>query len=189
MSKKALTLEEALTYLASIRTGSLPVVNGRIIKSSTKYVAGLSAGLGQNNGQLVLASTVPAVGITNLPKGNMLPKGVNYLVTGVRILFDTTASVALATATWKSEAPVNWKNGEFRINQNGAGNLFDTSVTDVSNFRASTSNDDDFRDIVPVLIRAESAYEIQAALAAGATTDQAYKVELRVVEIVETEIN
>jgi hypothetical protein len=189
MSKKALTYEEALTYLASIRSGSLPIVQGRVIKSSTKYIAGLSAGLGQNNGQLILPSTVPAVGVTNFPKGNMLPKGINYLIVGVRALFDTTSSVALATATWKSEAPANWKNGEFKINQNGAGNLFETSVTDVTNFKASTSNDDDFRDIVPVLLRAESAYELQTALAAGATTDQAYKFEFRVIEIVETQIN
>ena len=189
MSKKALTYAEAVSYLASIKEGSLPLVAGRIIKSSTKYIAGLTAGLGQNNGQLILPSTVPAVGTTNLPKGNMLPKGINYLVTGVRILFDTTTGVTLASAGWKSEAPVNWKNGEFKISQNGAGNLFETSGTDVTNFKASTSNDDDFRDIVPVLIRAESAYELQAALATGSTTDQAYKVELRVIEIVETQIN
>lgn len=189
MAKNTLTLEEALTYLASIRSGSLPVVNGRVIKSSTKYVAGLTAGLGQNNGQLILPSTVPAVGVTNLPKGNILPKGVNYLVTGLRILFDTNAAVTLATATWKSEAPVCWKNGEFKIDQNGAGNLFESSGTDVTNFKASTGNDNDFRDIVPVLIRSESIYGFQAALAAGSTTDVAYKLELRVVEIVETQNN
>lgn len=189
MAKKPLTLEEALTYLASIRQGSLPVVNGRVIKSATKYVAGLTAGLGQDNGQLVKASMTPAVGLTNLPKGNILPKGVNYLVTGLRILFDTTAGVTLANAQWKSEAPVCWKNGEFKINQNGAGNLFETSGTDVTNFKASTSNDDDFRDIVPVLIRSEAIYELQAALGAGSTANVAYKVELRVVEIVETQFN
>lgn len=191
MSKSsALTYQEALTYLASIKAGtSLPNVQGRVIKSSTKYVAGLAANLGQNNGQLVLASDVPSVGRTNLPKGNMLPKGVNYLVYGLRMLFDTTTGVTLPTAIWESKAPVNWKNGEFKINQNGTGNLFEASITDCTNFKASTSNDDDFRDIVPVLLRPESVYELQAALGAGATTDQAYKVELRVIEIVETSIN
>lgn len=193
MSKKALTYGEATMYLASIKSGgSLPVVDGRVIKSSTKYIAGLSAALGQNNGQLILASTDPAVGITNFPKGNILPKGVNWLITGVRALFDTAAgggTGVLATAAWKSEAPANWKNGEFRINQNGAGNMFETSVTDVTNFKASTSNDDDFRDIVPVLLRAEAVFELQAALAAGVTTDQAYKFEFRVIEFVETQIN
>lgn len=190
MKHSVLTLAEALTYLASIKAGtSLPLVQNKVIKSSTKYAAGYAATLGQNNGQIVLASTVPAVGLTNLPKGNMLPKGVFYLVHEVRFLFETGTGVAPEAAAWKSEAPANWKNGEFKINQNGTGNLFESSITDVTNFRASTSNDDDFRSVTPFLIRPESAYELQVALATGATANQAYKLELRVIEIVETQQN
>jgi hypothetical protein len=181
-----LTIGEAINIYKAIEQGkSLPTLNGRLVKSSTKYIAGLAATLGQDNGQLILAKMVPEVGVTNLPKGNMLPAGVNYLVTGVRVLFDTTTAVTVATATWKSEAPANWKNGELKIAQNGTGNVFETSITDVSNWKASTSNDDDFRSIMPVLLKSDTAYEIQVSLAAGSTANQAYKVELRVVEIIE----
>lgn len=186
MSQKALTYAEALTYLASIQNGtSLPKVQSRVIRSGTKYIAGLAADLSGKNGLLIEAATLPATGLNNFPKGNMLPKGTYLLVIGARILFDTSASVALPTATWKSEAPANWKNGELKISQNGTGILFETSITDVTNFKSSTGNDDDFRDIVPVLLRPESAFDFQVALASGAVTDQAYKLELRVIEIVD----
>lgn len=187
MSQKSLTYQEAIQYLASIKDGSLPSLNGKKVRSSTKYIAGLSTGLSANNGELVIASTVPAVGVTNFPKGNILPKGTNWLVIGVRMLFDTTTSVTTATALWANVAPVVWKNGELTISQKGEGILFDTSVTDVTNFKASTGNDVDFREVVPFVIREEANYSLKAQLAGTASADQAYKLELRVIEFVDAD--
>ncbi|MFY0481658.1 hypothetical protein ACI6PS_03560 [Flavobacterium sp. PLA-1-15] len=188
MSQRVLTNAEALTYLASIKAGtSLPSVQSRVIKAKTLYIAGASTGLAANNGQLVIPSLVPEVGVTNLPKGNTLPKGTNLLVFGVRVLFETGAGKTTKDADFKSEAPANWKNGELKISQNGTGVLFETSGTDVTNFRASTGNDDDFREVVPFLIRSESPYSIEAQLASAGAANQLYKVELRAIEFVETD--
>lgn len=186
MSKKGLTYEEALMYLASIKAGtSLPNVQGRVIKSKTVYLAGASLGLAANNGQLIIPSMVPEVGVTNLPKGNTLPKGTNMLVYGLRVMFDTVADATTKNAVFKSEAPANWKNGELKIAQSGTGILFEASGTDVTNSKASTGNDDDFREVVPFLIRSESPYSIEAQLASAGLVNQLYKVEMRVIEFVE----
>lgn len=184
MSKKTLTIEEALMWMNQSKGGSLPTIANQVLKTSTKYVAGLAADLSQNNGRLIVESTVKAVGNNNFPKGNSLPPAISYLVTGVRLLLDTAAGVTLATAVWKSEAPANWKNGELTITQSGAGKLFDSPITDVASGKIATSNDDDFRDVIPFTLRGGAPFEFEVALGAGATTNQAYRLELRVVEIV-----
>ena len=188
MSQKILTYAESLTYMKSINPGtSLPNVLGRVIKAKTVYVAGASLGLAANNGQLVIPSMVPEVGVTNFPKGNTLPKGVNWLVYGVRAMFETTADKTVKDAAWKSEAPVNWKNCEFKISQNGQGVLFESSGTDITNFKASTGNDDEFREVVPFLIRSESPYSIETQLSSAGLVAQLYKIELRVIEFIESD--
>lgn len=184
MSQKTLTVEETLMWMNQAKGGSLPNISNQVLKTSTKYIAGLAADLASNNGRLIVESTTKAVGNNNFPKGNSLPPAISYLVTGVRLLLDTTAGVTLLTAVWKSEAPANWKNGELTISQSGAGKLFESPITDVASGKVATSNDDDFRDVIPFTIRGGVAFEFEVALGAGATANQAYRLELRVVEIV-----
>jgi hypothetical protein len=187
MSKSKLTVEETLMWMNQAKGGSLPNINGQVLKTGTKYINGLAANI--EGGRLIVEGTVKKVGTTNFPKGNMLDEGVNYLVTGVRLLMDTTTGVTLASAAWKSEAPANWKNGELTISQTGAGKLFDSPITDVANSKIATSNDDDFRDVIPFVIRGGAAFEIEVVLGTGAVADQAYRLELRVTEIVSTTKN
>lgn len=192
MSAKAvLTLQESLAFLGAIQPNgieekSLPAIGNRRARTVTKYIAGNSEDLSANNGATILAATKKETGVTNFENGNLLPKGKHLLVTGIRVLFDTTANATTKDADWTSEAPVEWINGELTVAQDGQGTLFQTSGTDITNIgRANrTSNDDDFRDIVPFLLRPETSFNIEAKLA-GSATASVYKVELRCVELTE----
>ncbi|HEX8269771.1 MAG TPA: hypothetical protein VF581_07755 [Flavobacterium sp.] len=186
--KNTLTLVEVLAFLGAIQPNgseakSLPQIKGRRARTRTMYVAGYSADLAGNNGALILPSTKKQVGFTNFETGNILSKGAHLLVTGVRILFDTTAAATVLDADWTSNAPVNWLNGEVTISQDGQGVLLNTSGSDITNFKASTGNDADFRDIVPFLLRPESSFNLIAQLASAGAANQAFKLELRCIEL------
>lgn len=178
-------LEEILVFLGA--TGddkSLAKVGNRRARSVTKYYADLASNLAAENGSTVVSGTKKITGQTNFENGNVIPKNTYLVVVGVRVLFDTpAAAAALNTRTWKNEAPANWKNGEMTITQSGQGVLFNSSITDVTNWKASTGNDDDFREVQPFIIRPESDFDINFKLAAGDTAHQAFKYELRCIEM------
>jgi hypothetical protein len=161
---------------------SLPKVGRYRGKSVTRYIAGDATQLASNNGSTIVAGTLKSVGTTNFEKGNTLPKGTQLLVTGIRVVYDTTGAATVLNADWAEVAPVCFKNGELTINQKGQGTLFNASGTDVTNFKASTGNDADFRDVVPFLIREEAEFDI-VFTTAGAVTASLYKVELRCVQL------
>lgn len=180
-----LTYEQALAYLNAMKDGngsetSLVDINGKTAKATTFYVAGLASDLPKRNGQLLLPSDKKETGITNFENGNILPEGKYVMIFALRGLFDnTTANVTPHIGKWKDNAEVAFANGEKHIMQSGAGTLFETSGTDVSNSKASTGNDDDFRDIVPVLLRPKTRFELQVLL--NGTATGAYKYEYRAV--------
>lgn len=183
---KKISFQDAITVLGSILPNeSLAKLKGKKIRSVTRYVAGLTENLGTNNGRLIIDSTDKAVGVTNFDKGNKLSQGKSFLVTGVRMLFDTTTSVTLATAVWKNGAPVNWINGELKISQNGqgSGDLLEVPITVLQSFDKAKDKNDGFAEVVPFIIRPEVPFEIVASLAAGSTTDQAYRLELEGYEV------
>jgi hypothetical protein len=182
------TLQETLAYLGAIQSNggeekSLPKIGNRRARTVTKYFAGSSADLSANAAATVLPSTKREPGITNFDQGNVLPKGKHLLVTGIRVLFDTTG-IDPKEADWAENAPVCWKNGELSVQQDGQGVLFETPGTDVTNFKASTGNDCDFREVVPFLLRPEASFNIYAKLV-GTVVASAYKIELRCIELIE----
>lgn len=187
--KNSQNLQDTVGYLGAIMLGtSLPRIgNASFGRTATYYKTGFLNQL--QAGQALLAGDKASVGVSTFD-GNKLPKGVKALVTGIRVLFDTTASVqtnGIATANWKSEAPAVFKNGEIKISQGGQ--LFLSSGTDVTNFKGtSTGNDDDFREVVPFLLRSQAAIEFLLTLADASAADQAYRIELRVVEVAEDDV-
>lgn len=191
--KNNLTLQELGVALGAIVPNgaegkSLPKIGKFRGRSTTRYIAGDATALAANNGSTILPGTLKAVGTTNFEKGNVLPTGTQLLVTGIRTLYDTTGAATVLTADWAEVAPVCFKNGELTISQKGQGTLFSASGTDVTNFKASTGNDDDFRDVVPFLIRDEAEFEIVFSTA-GAVTASLYKVELRCVQLTDGDRN
>lgn len=176
---KGILKATVLAYLMDIGNGSLPILEGKTTKSTTRYVAGLGSEVTGRSGVVLEAGTKKEVGVTNFETGDVLPAGVHLLVTGIRILFDTTAAVTAKTAVWKSDAPAPWMNGELIISQDGAGRLLESSISDLTNFKASASNDDDFRDIIPFMLRPEINFLIQANLAGAGGGNEAYKIEFR----------
>lgn len=152
----------------------------KVVSSATIYVAGTAAELSTRNGNLIKAGLEPAPGVTNLQTANKLPAGMYLRVIGLRFLFEVTNGKTLQDAVWKSEAPANWKNSDFELTQNGDGRLFQSPITDLTNFRASTGNDDDFRAIEPVILRPDTVFDPKVTLAAGAVTDQLWRFEMRV---------
>lgn len=182
--KSVLTHQDLAAYIGAMgEDKSLPKIGGKRLRSVTMYKSGLSEDLAANNGSILVAGTKKEVGITNFEDGNRLPKGMSILVTSLRILHDTTAAVTPKTAIWANVAPPIWKNGEFTIRQEGQGVLFQASGTDVCNFKASTGNDADFREVVPFLLRPDADIDMVVSLAGIAAADQAYKVELRGVNL------
>lgn len=183
MKNLALNLPELSLAAGSILSqNSLPVIDTNIgrraIKRRVHYAAGFLNQIGTNGGELLITSVAASVGVKSIDK-NMLPAGMDFMVTGVRFLFDTTASIqtnGLATAAWASVAPANFKNGEVTISQNA--DLLNCSGSSVTNFKASTGNEDDYLEVSPIILRANTAISIKVLLGAAAAADQAYKVEL-----------
>ncbi|MEE1897091.1 hypothetical protein V1389_02010 [Flavobacterium rakeshii] len=187
-----LTVKDAVAFIPNAQNGNgvsvTTMSNGGKYKVRKKifYIAGLAAELG-SEGQLIEQKTNKEVGITNFDGGNKLNKGRNLLVIGVRMLFDTTASVAVKTATWLSATPANFKNGELVISQDGTGNLFENPIGPFSKYNASIATEDEFQTVVPFLIREDVTFKIQALLAGAAAADQAYRLELECIEFVEAD--
>lgn len=185
---KTLTLQEALIFLGAINPAgqekkSLPSIGNYRGRSVTKYASATSGSITSNQGKVILPNTLKAVGTTNFDNGNILPTGKSFLVTGVRVLADTTSGKTTATAVYDTVAPVDFKNGEFKVSQNGQGICFEASGSDVSNFKASTGNDVDFREVTPFLLRSNANFDIEIALN-GTVTTAVYKVELRGIELI-----
>ena len=194
MKNTSLTFAEAAGYLGAIKPSgseqkSLPVINGYRGKTVTKYMAGTLASLASNNGNTIVAGTTKAVGVTNFEKGNVLPSTKQLLVVGVRCLFDVTAAVTVNDANWDGPIPVALANGEFEISQKGQGTLFTSPGTDVSNFKASTGNDDDFRDVVPFLLRSETEFNMTFSANGAFAAAGVYRIELRCIELTEGDSN
>ncbi|WDO13063.1 hypothetical protein MH928_17290 [Flavobacterium sp. WW92] len=186
-SNSSLTLQEILAFKGAIQPGtSLPISNNKAIKSVTHYWTGFLNQL--VNGEIVLSKYQDAIGERSL-KGNTIPTGTDFFATEIRVTFDTTAGVQAAgilTASFgKTAAPEIFKNGELIINQ-GA-DLLRTSGSDVSNFKAVSGDDYIFRSVVPFNLRPDVIYSIKAALAGAAAVDQAFKVEIRGFEFVDTD--
>jgi hypothetical protein len=182
-----LTVEQIMAFKGQIdKDNSISVVTDRNgnrygVKAVTEYVAGFFSGL--ENGEALIAANQPAVGVRSI-KGTQLGEGRHQVLTAVRVLTDTSQALettaALIALPFASVAPVQFKNGEFKISQGAE--LLRTSGTDVHNFKASTSNDDDFRNIVPVVLRGGVDMSINIKLAGAATAGHAYKIELRSIE-------
>lgn len=153
------------------------------VKSITEYFTGFLSQL--ENGEVVMPGNLPTVGLRTI-KGNQLSEGKFHVVEAIRTLFDTTlvaaTDAALIAAPFASVAPVQFKNGEVRVSQTGE--LLRLSGTDATNFKASTGNSDDFRTIVPVVLRPMTDISINFKLAGAATNFHAYKFEYRAIELV-----
>jgi len=184
--KNNVTLADAIQIIGASQPngateGSLPELKGKRIRRKTIYFAGASADLGSNANEVILPNTLTATGITNFPTGGMLDKGKYFVCTGIRVLFDTVATTDPKVATWVSNSPACFKNGELKIGQDGQPTLFESSGTDVSNWKASTGNDEDFREVAFVW-NPQKACSIKL-LTVGAVTASTYKVELRGFEV------
>jgi len=178
-------IELALAYMNSFigsngKETGIPNLEGQTVKTVTRYVSGIGSQVTARNGVILEAGTKKEFGITNFENGNVLGANEYLMVTGIRLLIDKKADVTPKTAVWGDVAPAPWLNGEIVISDED-GRLFESSITDVHNFKASASNDDDFRTITPILIRAEKRFELQALLA-GAGAGEAFKLELRCIQ-------
>lgn len=179
--KNNITLADAIQLIGATQPngnqeGGLPEIKGKRIRRQTFYFAGLASDLGNNANEVILSSTLKATGVTNFPTGGMLDKGKYFVCTGVRVLYDTTVTDP-KLALWANVAPIAFKNGEISIGQDGQPTLFESSGTDVTNFHASTSNDDDFRE-VGFVWNPQKGCSIKL-LTAGTPVASVYKVELR----------
>jgi hypothetical protein len=172
-------LHEVLEAMGSTRGQSLPTLGNKLVRSKTYYKAGKLSDLSSQNGKMLLPSDRPDKGITNFIDGNRLPKGTEFFIEEIRVLFDTTVGATLQNANWAESAPVCFLNGEFEITQQGTGTLFQSSGTDVTNTKAATGNQDDFREIKGIKLRDEVIFDIVASLVGAVPVDALYKVELR----------
>jgi len=165
---------------------SLVEIDGRRLRPKTLYIAGNAADLSGNSSNALLPSQAKDPGITNIQNA-MLDKGMHFLATSVRVLFDTTTADP-KSAIWAGTAPQGFKNGELKIGQDGQPVLFEASGTDVTNFKASTGNDDDFRTFEsPFLLLPQKTITVQHSVVAGVALPAtcSYKIEIRGFEIVE----
>jgi hypothetical protein len=188
MKSSGLSIDQILTLRAQIKKdNSVAVVQlpetGELftVKTTTEQVSGFFGQL--QNGEVLIEANQPLVGVRTI-KGNMLSEGKYQVIDSLRVLADNnladTTDAVLITAVWEDKAPAAFKNGEVRIFQGSE--LLRTTGTDVHNFKASTGNDDDFKDIVPVVLRPSTPISINFKLAGVAPAKSAYKLELRTTE-------
>lgn len=173
-----MNLQEILAFVgATPGDKSIPQISGLDTKSVTKYVAGANTVLASNSGQAILPTTLKAFGVTNFADASKMPAGIDFLVTGVRLLFDVATDPLVAV--WKTETPAAFKNGEVTISQGKT--LFNAAGTDCSNSKVATSNTDDFREVVPFTLRGGVEFNILLNTV-GAMPVGSYKIELRGIE-------
>jgi hypothetical protein len=169
--------------IATLPQKGNPVLNGRKVRSKVLYIAGTATANISPTGQLIEQKTLKEVGVTNFDGGNTLNKGRDLLVVGLRILFDTTADVTPKTASWKGEAPANFKNGELVISQDT--NLFEGPIGPYAKYASSLSAEQEFKAVAPFLITSEVPFNIQVQLAAAAAANQAFRLELDCLEFMD----
>ena len=192
MKKAELSLEQILKWKGQIQAGSsLSVVTDPLtgiqyaVKTVTEYVSGFLSKL--QNGEALIQGNQAIPGLRSI-EGNKLVAGKYQVVTATRVLFDTSQALetdaALMALPFASVAPASFKNGQFSIAQTAE--CFRTSGTDATNFKASTGNSDDFRDIVPFVLRPQTTTSMNMLLVgAAAAVGSAYKIEYRAVEFLE----
>lgn len=179
-----MSLETAAKIVAAIQNAgneqkSLPELRGRRVRTQTFYVANAASTLAANSNETLPANLQNNPGYTNFPTGAQLDKGQYFLCTEIRVLFDTTTNDPTA-ALWANVAPVNFKNGELTIGQVGQPTLFTSSGTDVTNFKASTGNDDDFRAVEsPFLWQPQKKLSSVLAPVGTLPATCSYKIEFR----------
>jgi hypothetical protein len=180
MVTNPISLDQAIAILPNMEPGNgVAVISGTNTKVRTKviYYAGLGTELAARANEVIDQTTQKSVGITNSDGQNKLNAGRSYMVTAIRVLFDTTASVTVKTALWKSEAPAAFKNGEIVVYQSGSGNLFESGIGPLAKYASSLSVEQEFVPITPFLIRPDTEYGIRLNLAGATAADQAYKIE------------
>ena len=178
MKKDVLSLAERIEYNALRQEdSSIPAFLDRKVRSATFYIAGIGTDI-KERGNLIYSDTSKRVGVTNFPEGNKLPKGMEIQVNAMRALFDkTTVGVTPLIAKWNTTPDEAWLNGNFSFEQGRT--TFSTPITDLANIKASTSNDDDFRAIVPFTIREQVEFALIAELAGAAAAGTAWRIEMR----------
>ena len=187
MKGTALSIDQILALKAQVnKDNSVAVVRtetGELftVKTVTEQVSGFFGQL--QNGEVLIEANQPLTGVRTI-KGNMLNEGRYQVIDSLRVLADNTLEAStdaeLMTAVWEGKAPAAFKNGEVKIIQGSE--LLRTTGTDVHNFKASTGNDDDYKDIVPVVLRPSTPISINFKLAGAAPANSAYKLELRITE-------
>ncbi|WP_330442039.1 hypothetical protein [Flavobacterium sp. C4GT6] len=176
-----LTFPEIIRLLPSIENGNGVTLSptGKKVKRKTYFTAAITGTTDiTSDGRLIESGTKKAIGRTNFDNGNMLNEGRSFLVTGVRLQFDTTVDVTLLNATYKNEAPAPFKNGEIKITQEGSGDLFNNPISAYTKNDYSLSEDVEFMPVIPFLIRPGVPFDIQVLTAGAAAAGMAVKVEL-----------
>jgi len=188
------SLQEVLGQIRGIQRGNgVAVIDfAGVYKKARRKVYYVAAITGTSDitsdGRLIEPSTNPEVGRTNFDKGNSLNEGRSFLVTGIRMSFDTTtSSVTKLIATYKDDAPVAFKNGELKISQDGSGDLFNNPISPFVKNNAALSADQEFSPVVPFLLRSNVPFNIQTLLAGSATSGQAVRLELDGYELVDAD--
>lgn len=180
----SLTLAEALQAVSRLKAGeALPTVNIGGVEYFPRKVVKFTSGLSDaiENTDLVLPKYDKEVGVRNIDKDQL---DYPFLPTGLRMRFDTTTGVGVTakTANYKDDAPVYWKNGEIRIQQDSE--LLNLPVSVVGNSYAATSNADDFYPVAPFLIRPNKSFKISTSLAGVAVANHAFRLEIEGIEFV-----
>lgn len=162
----AFMLTEIENLIVSCGGGALPqIFRGRaesaVRKSTTLYVAGLASELAAVNGS-TLRNIVKKIASENNIGSNHLQKDTSFLAQELAVVFqDAGEGITLKTATWDSEPPAAFLNGEFKIEVKGTGICFEAPGNDIGGTKfATTGNEDIFRPISPVLFKSEKEFDL-----------------------------
>lgn len=140
-------------------------VGGRRVERKVFYMQKDVTALG-GKFKMIDETTDKAVGITNFPKGNILPKDMDIIVLGIKAENDTTLATPKAALYRNLPAGV-LQNSELIISQDGV--LVSSPLSAFFNGGTPTKTEDDYFQTQPFYIKAEKSFDVEIETPAGAT--------------------
>jgi hypothetical protein len=178
--------DKSLIYVQDPATGQTVAM-----REKTLYKAGFLTDVSGNSNQVLKSDDLPVNNVRNI-NGQKLANGKKFLVTGLRVIFDTTiddeplTDATLKTLAFASAAPNTFLNADVILEQGVE--LLNVPGRYISNPSIIPSNLGDLIfPIAPKVIRPETDFQIHFKFATAPAAKHAYRVDILGWELIDAD--